>query len=187
MIDKLLSILLSSQKLRRRVIFNLKNNYFHELDHSIPLSNGYWANLLESDAYDSFAEIFIQQEYLKFLPEFCPLKVLDIGANYGFFSLWLQSHFSQNKISSIMIEASTNCHKSLEKLVNQKSLGGRFKWIHRAVADPSKKFVDFFNRPHMASSIFANFDNQKKIAVPVLTCEEVLDSYDLIKCDIEGS
>ena len=85
----------------------------------MPLGNNYWAHLLESDAYDSFSEVFIQQEYLDYLPEKPPLRILDVGANYGYFSLWIQSIYPENDVYSLLIEPSPNCSRSLQNLIKQ--------------------------------------------------------------------
>ena len=78
----------------------IKQDYFYDLEHVIPIVDFYSANLVENDAYDSFSEIFIKQEYLKYLPNIQLNKILDVGANYGFFSLWLQTNNLNDEISS---------------------------------------------------------------------------------------
>ena len=100
---------------RRAMLAHLRIEYFHEFHHSIPLGNNYWAHLWENDSYDSFSEIFIQQEYLDFIPNEPLTKILDLGAHYGYFSLWLQSKRPQNEIHSIMVEPSQRCQRSLKK------------------------------------------------------------------------
>ena len=102
----MIDLILSIDWLRRRLLFRLKHNYFHELGHSIPLMSSYWAHLLEKDSYDSFSEIFIKQEYLNFLPEERISRVLDIGAHYGYFSLWLQSTNPEIELYSLLVEPS---------------------------------------------------------------------------------
>ena len=115
------SFIFQSVRLRRRVLHYLCNNYFHELKFSIPLGNNYWANLLENDSYDPFSEIFICQEYADFIPNEPILKLIDIGANYGYFSLWLQSKIDNYPLKSLMIEASPKCKRSLQKSLMTKN------------------------------------------------------------------
>ena len=176
---------------RRSLISHLKARYFHELGNSIPLGNGYWAQFLENDSYDSFSEIFIQQEYLKFIPKEKISKVLDIGAHYGFFSLWMQATYPKQKIHSVMIEPAESCVRSLTRMTNEPFLEGRFNFFSRAIGKLDSETVCFFNRSHMAGSCFNLTTSDSEQSVQVLKESEVVDlmppPYDLIKCDIEGS
>ena len=47
-----------------RLLLTETKNYFDELDISIPIDNEYWAKLFRNDSYDSFSEIFIQNEMM---------------------------------------------------------------------------------------------------------------------------
>ena len=191
MIKKFLYGLISLKKVRRRLLFHLKQNFFHELVFSVPVKSGYRADLLETDSHDSFSEIFIQLEYENFLPDINFNKILDLGANYGYFSLWIQTINPDIKISSLMIESSKNCQRSLNSLIEQKDLKDRYQYMIGAIANPSKKSIDFFDRPYMASSIFKSDVQEISTKVCITSAEEISDKlpppYDLIKCDIEGS
>jgi len=183
--------LLKLKKIRRSIITHLKSDYFHEFEHCIPLQNGYEAYLLEYDSYDSFSEIFIQREYEQFIPDTNIRKILDIGANYGYFSLWLQSRKPENEIYSIMIEPSPRCQRSLDRIVSFKKLNDRFKLLHRVIANPNLGGIDFYDRPFMASSVFGSTKGENSSQVKVLTQSDITKllppPFDLIKCDIEGS
>ena len=96
----------------------LLSNYYHELNISLPIRSGYWVRLLENDAYDSFSEIFLKQEYLDFLPDEKATKILDIGAHYGYFSLWFQSIHPDHPVESLMIEPSESECKNPESMRN---------------------------------------------------------------------
>lgn len=185
------SLLLKSCILRKSILTNIKSKYFHDLGLSFPLDNGYWAHLMESDSYNSFSEIFIQQEYKDFLPKSDLLKVIDLGAHYGYFSLWLQSKIGSGDCQSLLIEPSLLCRRSLDNLIAQPKLSGRFKYIHGAIGRPTDDKVNFFERPYMAGSSFDLSDNENSYSVNILKVEEILQAltppYDLIKCDIEGS
>ena len=187
----LLSILLKPLSIRRRILSDLRYNYFHEFEHSIPLGNGYWAELLENDAYDSFSEIFIIQEYADFLPEEPLIRILDIGAHYGYFSLWVQSKFPDTEIYSVMVEPSPRCARSLQKLIRQKHIRNRYTYLQRVVGNPQEKHSNFVDRPYMAGSCFSSIEDHESIQLPILLEGEILTEleppYDLIKCDIEGS
>lgn len=185
------SLLLKSSILRKSVVTNIKSKYFHELGLSLPLDNGYWAHLMENDSYNSFSEIFIQQEYKDFLPKSDLLKVIDLGAHYGYFSLWLHSKIGSSACQSLLIEPSLLCRRSLNNLIAQPTLSGRFKYIHGAIGRPNDDKVNFFERPFMAGSSFDLSNNESSYSVNILKVEEILQAlpppYDLIKCDIEGS
>jgi FkbM family methyltransferase len=169
----------------------LKHKYFHEFEHSIPLESGYWAHLLEKDSYDSFSEIFIKQEYLEFIPDEPISRILDIGAHYGYFSLWLQSRHPEIELSSLMIEPSPNCARSLRNLVNQEKMKDRFSYLQRAIGQRDFESSSFYDRSHMASSRYALSLSEKALQVPNLSEADLLGKteppFDLIKCDIEGS
>ena len=114
----MISFLLKFKFLRDRFKFRFLHSYFNELELTIPVGSGYYAQLLESDSYDSFSEIFIQQEYSDFIPNEHITSVLDIGANFGYFSLWLQTKRPKDKIYSTLIDPSLRCSRSLKKLVD---------------------------------------------------------------------
>jgi FkbM family methyltransferase len=186
----MISFFFKFKSLRNRLKFHFLHSYFHELQITIPVGADYWANLCENDSYDSFSEIFIQQEYCGFIPEETVLKVLDVGANYGYFSLWLQSMRPHDKIYSTLIEPSLRCRRSIEQLVESPKLKNRFQYLQRAIGDPKDKKIKFFDRPYMTGSIFESDHTDSSYHASTLKTTDVLspvtDSYDLIKCDIEG-
>jgi FkbM family methyltransferase len=187
----MIDLLLRIGVVRKKLLFHLKHKYFHELGHSIPLESGYWAHLLEKDSYDSFSEIFIKQEYLDFLPDEPISRILDIGAHYGYFSLWLQSRHPEIELCALMIEPSPSCTRSLHDLVNQEKLAGRFSYLQRAIGLPKSENSPFYDRSHMAGSRYSSSQSEKAIQVQNLREAELVEKleppYDLIKCDIEGS
>ena len=187
----MIDLLLRIGFVRNKLLFHLKHKYFHEFEHSIPLESGYWANLLEKDSYDSFSEIFIKQEYLEFIPNEPISRIMDIGAHYGYFSLWLQSKRPEIELTSLMIEPSPSCARSLRNLANQEILGGRFSYLQSAIGLADSESSPFYDRSHMAGSRYSLSESEKAIQVQNLTEAELVKKleppYDLIKCDIEGS
>ncbi len=173
------------------MLTHLRLDYFHEFNHSIPLENNYWANLWENDAYDSFSEIFIQQEYSDCIPDEPITKILDLGAHYGYFSLWLQSKRPHDEIHSLMIEPSRRCQRSLEKMAQYPKLGGRFQYLQAAVGNPKEKNTQFFERPFMGGSLFSTSSADLSYEVKTFNLSSgpnlKEESFDLIKCDLEGS
>ena len=187
MIDWLLGI----DFIRKKLLFYIKNKYFHELEYSIPLESGYWAHLLEKDSYDSFSEIFIKQEYKDFIPIEPISRILDIGAHYGYFSLWLQSTHPEIELTSLLIEPSPSCARSLKHLTKQNKFSGRFSYLKGGISSPGSESTAFYDRPHMAGSKYSSFNSEEVIKVRNLCesdiAEKLKPPYDLIKCDIEGS
>jgi len=186
----MISFLLKFKFIRNRIKFHFIHSYFNELKLKIPLGSDFWAHLYENDSYDSFSEIFIQQEYSDFIPDEPITNILDIGANYGYFSLWLQSNRPNDKIHSILLEPSLRCRRSLEKLVGTPQLENRFRYIPLAIGDPKHPHIKFFDRPFMAGSIFEFDNNDSSYNAKTLKTSDIfsshIDSIDLIKCDIEG-
>ena len=185
------SNLLKISPFRRAMLAHLRLDYFHEFHYSIPLANNYWAHLWENDSYDSFSEIFIQQEYTDFIPDERITNILDLGANYGYFSLWLQSKRPLAEIHSFMVEPSQRCQRSLEKMVQDPKLGSRFKYLQAAVGNPNKERILFFERPFMGGSLFSSSSAACSYEVKTLNLSGETNfkeqSFDLIKCDLEGS
>jgi FkbM family methyltransferase len=173
------------------MLAHLRLDHFHEFHHSIPLCNNYWAHLWENDAYDSFSEIFIQQEYSDFIPDETITNILDLGAHYGYFSLWLQSNRPRDEIYSLMVEPSQRCSRSLERLVKYPKLGGRFQYLQSAVGNPRKQSTRFFERPFMGGSLFSSSSEDCSYEVKTLNLSDEQNpqeqSFDLIKCDLEGA
>ena len=185
-----ISFLLKFPKLRAKFIHYIKHNHFHELDISIPLKNNYWAKLFHHDSYDSFSEIFIQNEYEGFIPDIEINSVIDLGAHHGFFSVWLQSILPKRKIKSLLVEPSARCFPVLSALTKRKEYKN-FTFFNKCIGNPQDRENLFFDRPHMASSNVQIDQGEIADKVPVLKSEDIYhwhpSPYDLMKCDIEGA
>ena len=185
-----ISFLLRFPKLRAKFIHYIVHNHFDELNVSIPLKNDYWAKLFHNDSYDSFSEIFIQNEYEGFIPDIEINSVIDLGAHHGFFSVWLQSTFPKRKIKSLLVEPSARCFPVLSELTKRKEYDN-FTFFNKCIGNPQDEENLFFDRPHMAASKYKTEDNEVAIKVSVLVPEDILNwhqpPYDLLKCDIEGA
>ena len=186
----MISFLLKFKFLRNRIKFQFLHSYFNELELTIPVGSGYHAQLLESDSYDSFSEIFIQEEYADFIPNEQITSVLDIGANFGYFSLWLQTKRPKDKIYSTLIEPSLRCIRSLDALIRAPKIRNRFQYFPLAIGDPSKPHIKFYDRPYMAGSVFKSNSTDSYYNANTLKTSDVFTSdtkfFDLVKCDIEG-
>ena len=187
----MLQKLLYFRKLRSKLIFALKTDYYDELELSIPVGNDYWAQLVEPDAFDSFSEIFVHKEYLDLLPKDTPEKIIDLGSHYGYFSLWLQSMYPKSEIRSLLVEPSLKCHKSLSMLTEHEKIKGRFVHLAKGIGNPRDGSIELFERPFMSSSKEQYEDGEIPRTVPIVQVEEIIENleppYDLIKCDVEGA
>lgn len=187
----IIPVLLKISKLRAKFIHSIKQNYFDELDISIPLQNNYWAKLFRNDSYDSFSEIFIQNEYKDFIPEIEINRVIDLGAHHGFFSVWLQSNRPRAKLKSLLVEPSKRCFHVLAELTQRKEYLNNFHFLNKCIGNPNERKTIFFDRPHMSASKYKTEDTEVPEKVSVLVPEDILNwhqpPYDLLKCDIEGS
>jgi FkbM family methyltransferase len=185
-----ISFLLRFPKIRAKFIHYIVHNHFDELDISIPLQNNYWAKLFRNDSYDSFSEIFIQNEYKGFIPDIEINSVIDLGAHHGFFSVWLQSTFPTRKIKSLLVEPSARCFPVLSALTKRKEYDN-FTFFNKCIGNPQDEENLFFDRPHMAASKYKTENNEVATKVSVLMPEDILNwhqpPYDLLKCDIEGA
>ena len=110
----MIKFLLKIPFIRKKVIHCIKYNHFSELKLSIPIKNGYWANLTENDSYDSFSEIFVENEYKDFVPKIKIKSLIDLGAHYGFFTIWLQSNQPDHKIDTLMVEPASRCKSDVK-------------------------------------------------------------------------
>ncbi len=177
--------------LRKKILHRIKYNYFNELKISIPIKNNYWADLQQHDSYDSFSEIFIQNEYEGFIPDIEIKSLIDLGSHHGFFSVWLQSLMEKKKLKALLVEPSKICFPVLSQLLQREEYKENFVFINKCIGNPEERETHFFDRPHMASSNFKKDKDELAEKVSVLSEKEVykwhFPPFDLLKCDIEGA
>ena len=177
--------------LRRRVIFYLKQKYFQDFGFEITLGQGLVAPIPYKDSYDSFSEIFIQQEYAKILKNI-PLqeKWIDIGCHMGYFSLWMEHRrrlHCLNTSEVLLIDGDIKTEFAIGNLIKRNEISN---WIYQQGVIGSGKEINFYERDFMAStSLRTNGVNPRKVKVLQQNSIEELfpGPYGLIKIDIEGS
>ena len=153
----------------------------------------------------SYNEIFVNDEYTMPIRETIasvagPLRVLDLGANFGYFTLKLADMFSQerasNDLSVWMVEASGSVCEELKRRIGQS--GARIQWtvtnglvgkrtgtarLNYARED-NQNFVDKGGERDLWAGV-GGTDEVTYLDIATLAADAPV--IDLIKCDIEGS
>ena len=157
---------------RRRIAHDIKFNHFSSLGISIPVKNGFWAPIPQYDAYDSFSEIFIQDEYKDIIPDITFNRIIDMGANYGYFTIWLQSLQPKQNLHALLIEPSRNCIQALNELTRDSAYSNCLQVENGCIGNPGEPNMDFYERPFMASSIFRNSSEESTYKVKILDLQK---------------
>ncbi len=189
-----LQILLANASLRRRLLFELKHNYYDELDLVIPLGCGLSCPLAFGEAWCSFAEIFLEEEYspaFEIIP--LPERWIDLGCHAGFFSLfvaWRKERSKQPTPSrALLVDGDLRMEVPVRKMIDMNHFGGCMSFRHGLISDRDGEGI-FVERPFMSSSACTPSRGGKLRSVPRLSVEEIClalaPPYDLIKVDVEG-
>jgi FkbM family methyltransferase len=125
-----------------------------------------------------------------------PARWLDIGCNFGLFSLWLASlrlkHGLDLNFNALLIDADSRAEQAVQKLIDINRLEQRMVFKHGAIS-PDKTKVLFSENENMWASGLAGIGHGKgKLKeVPVIDAKQIRSilppPYDLIKLDIEGA
>jgi FkbM family methyltransferase len=186
-------LLATFPKLRSRFAHAFQTDFFTDIEVALPVGGNLWAPLPFHDAYDSFSEIFILKEYHDFLPANKTFdKILDFGAHFGYFSLWMQTRQPERPLKALLVEPDERSQMAIDDLVQRNGLSNRFQYISAAVGPKEKETIAFHSRPFMASSAFeGKEDEDLPTRKRILREDEILDRcsppFDLVKVDIEGS
>lgn len=143
----------------------------------------------------TYKECFLDETYLKGLTKKIAKKhpvIIDIGANVGYFSLSMFSHFPGAMI--IAIEPMPNNFSLLTKYKNSFS-GFDFIILNQAVAKESGELEIHYNANDSyttSATIFDHTGQDSVIKVPSIQLKEVVENYkleeiDLLKLDCEGA
>jgi FkbM family methyltransferase len=192
-----LTAMLAWTPIRRRLIFDVRQYYYAELENQIPLGNGLSCPLAFLDAWSSFSEIFVEGEYA---PAFdrvpLPERWLDLGCHAGFFSLyvaWQRAQAGLRPGTALLVDADSRMAAAVARLVERNNLSSHFRFLQGAIA-PGSGHLDFRERGHMSSSISdgrGTFEDGTRTRVSVLTPHALTQTfpppYDLVKVDIEGA
>jgi FkbM family methyltransferase len=182
---------------RDKVIFHLRQYYYPELQFTIDLGFGLSCPIHDFSASYSFTEIFFENEYkpvFELIP--LPIRWLDLGCHYGFFSLyvswlWKQSRNSTS-IRGLLVDADSRVSLGVSSLINRNSLQENLIFMYGAIASGSGH-VSFNESEVMSSSLSSLLDNHTSItssSVPIIDQHSLISHlsppYDLVKIDTEG-
>ncbi|MBX9879502.1 MAG: FkbM family methyltransferase [Candidatus Obscuribacterales bacterium] len=196
-----LRAMLDIPDVRRRVIFDLKQRYFDELEIEVPLGFGLKAPITSQEFWVSFEEIFFEREYKLLLEnviteKYFPQRWLDLGCHAGYFSLWLayeriKSGLTINDCRVLLIDPDPNVADQVRKLITTNRLESSFQFLPVAISKDSGQ-TKFAVRSFMSSSLAELRDEKADIhSVKSVNTKELISymspPYDLIKVDIEGA
>jgi FkbM family methyltransferase len=190
--------LLRQAALRRRVVFEIKQEYFEELEFNVPLSHHFSCPIYSPEAWCSFSEIFFGDEYTPVFESIpLPDRWLDLGCHMGYFSLlviWLRAKRGlDTHCNALLVDADSHSIPAIEKLIAVNHLEKQLSFRHGLISRHDREQL-FIERGFMASSVAELTEaGLGKNAKPVNTlCAEQIIAilpppYDLIKIDVEGS
>ncbi len=187
--------------IRRRVVFDLKQRHFEDLEISVPLGFGLSAPISSAEFWVSFEEIFFEREYATLLENVVsltglPQRWIDLGCHAGFFSLWLlyerfKSGLAINDCRALLIDPDPRIVDQVKKLIANNHLESSFQFLPFAISSAPGK-TEFAVRSYMSSSLASLGDGDSSVQLVETINTKDLTSYmsrpyDLIKVDIEGS
>jgi FkbM family methyltransferase len=184
---------------------NLSQILWRALKLDWKLKSGLTTRIESKSDWWIFNEIFVNGEYdlpIKHVIESasngCPLNILDIGANVGFFSLRiadliLQSQNSNRSFHITLIEGSPDVYKQLtDRFNDQQFLSENVTIVHGLVGKlkgSDKISQSLFNARN--SILSDNHRDSSTVSYIDLNSLKNLNSQnisiDLLKCDIEGA
>lgn len=150
--------------------------------------NGIKAKVYIKNGSDAamFTEVFYDKEY-RLPPPVNPKKILDLGANVGFASLYFSLNYPDAQI--VAIEPDPNNLKTLELNLSNRS---NIRIIPSAIDVVAGNRDLYIQEGIGMSSSFFSFPQAQKVTVSSTTVKKVLSDMnwnkaDLIKFDIEGA
>ncbi|MHA3772783.1 FkbM family methyltransferase [Verrucomicrobiota bacterium sgz303538] len=188
------------ENLRREVVDRLTKDFFHEFGVCFDFA-GLNIPVAYRDGLISFREIFVEGEYA-FVEPFLPNESfdwLDLGANSGFFSLWLTANRKQVlpgfQGRCLMVDPDPRSRLAFELVAKRNGeLTNGFQFLSGAIGGTGRKNLLFEEREHLQSLVHdedSQTDGMQGVrSVPVLSEAELLSRTDsrfrLVKVDVEG-
>jgi FkbM family methyltransferase len=190
-----LKALLTRGEILRRIVFEIKQNHYADLDIAIPLGFDLSCPVTSVDHWYSFAEIFVQRVYDGVFDQIAlPNRWVDLGCHAGYFSLliaWLRVKQGLTpNFKSLLVDADPRVLAAVHRLIGLNHLENNLSFRHGAIAQlPGEQA--FAMKSVMSSSLVdAELADGKVTYVQTVTEDDLLSlmppPLDLIKVDIEG-
>lgn len=192
---KLIYSLLYIHRFRQRLIFEIVQKYYKDLDIRVPLGYGFVCPISSREAWLSFSQIFFESEYEPIFSYIgFPQRWLDLGSHMGYFSLytiWMKAKLGlESPNQALLIDADSRLKPGVEKLIQINGLEDSLEFLQGLISR-SEGEHQFVERAYMESaSAEYNSHSGKHKSVKSISAQEILESfpppYDLVKIDIEG-
>lgn len=180
--------------------WKLRKWVWMRLNPSWTLKSGLVIRVLNYNDWMIYNDIFVDGEYdvpLKHLLEKstpATARVLDLGANVGFFTLRLADAFLQGGRSgfeALMIEGSPSTYAELRQRLsaNNDLLSGKIRALHGLAGERSGEALIAESPSHGENTILSGSGGRTK-RVPFIDLDQLVADWeriDLLKCDIEGA
>ncbi|WP_218081034.1 FkbM family methyltransferase [Anthocerotibacter panamensis] len=191
-----LNALLNQPEIRRRMIFDLKHRYHADLDVTVPLGAGFTCPVYFPEAWYSFTEIFLGDEYTPVFQRVpLPQRWLDLGCHAGYFSLlvaWLRARQGLSpEIQALLVDGDSRVGPAVERLIAVNSLHTQMHFRQGLIS--RKPGVHYFTERGVMSSSVSELEGGagEVKAVSTLSAADLMAAlpppYDLVKIDVEGS
>lgn len=142
-------------------------------------------------------EIFQKRAYADYFPFYTDATVVDIGAHYGYFSLFALKNLGP-RAQVIAVEPSSQNHRILAQnmAANQREHFGRFTALNMAISGKVGEVELLLSRGEnhsivekMYKASTASVDTEKvpSITLEVLFQQQALQKIDFLKLDCEGA
>ena len=145
------------------------------------------------NAWDILKAIFYQREYADYFPFYQKATIIDIGAHYGYFSLFACINSSKGS-RIIALEPDSDNFRHLVQNIDNNNFTN-IEPIHQAIANQNGQ-IEFFSANGVNSSLINDYALSKTKAVPVevhamtlqhLIEEKSISKIDFLKMDCEGA
>lgn len=148
---------------------------------------------INESAFHVFEDIFVQREYADYFPFYQDAVIVDIGAHYGFFSLFADVNTGENARIFAVEPDGSNFIKLKENIHSQKS--NKIQPENYAVANKSGE-ITLYKGSNINHSIevshgllqnTSTFEKVKSISLDDLFNKHNLNHIDFLKMDCEGA
>lgn len=184
------------RRLRQRIALEIRRTHFADLHIVVPLSSRLSCPIPYNEAWHSFLEIFIQQDYRRAFDEMpLPVRWIDLGCHAGFFTAYVLMRRDQENQPSdweaLLVDADCRSVDAIARFAAQNNIQRQVHFWYGAISARVEP-QSFVERAYMDSALAdLNSTRGHTRTVPVVTSDAIIKGfpppYDLIKVDIEGA